>query len=139
MVKRKVYFTLDCAKPGNQYTVEGLHVGDKRSCEFHILLRNGIVPLSFDDENIAVIMNAQKPDGTTISTLCDISEDKKEVVYTLDVQDTTVAGIVNYELFFERLREIGYQGGLILHGIHAAEDFDPCIRIMREKLAKAGI
>lgn len=98
MVKRKVYFTLDCAKPGNQYTVEGLHVGDKRSCEFHILLRNGIVPLSFDDENIAVIMNAQKPDGTTISTLCDISEDKKEVVYTLDVQDTTVAGIVNYEL-----------------------------------------
>ncbi len=48
-------------------------------------------------------------------------------------------GIVNYELFFERLREIGYQGGLILHGIHAAEDFDPCIRIIREKLAKAGI
>lgn len=98
MVKRKVHFTLDCAKPGSQFTVEGLHVGDKRSCEFHILLRNGIVPLSFDDENIAVIMNAQKPDGTTISTLCNISEDKKEVVYTLDVQDTTVAGIVNYEL-----------------------------------------
>ena len=59
MVKRKVHFTLDCAKPGSQFTVEGLHVGDKRSCEFHILLRNGIVPLSFDDENIAVIMKSR--------------------------------------------------------------------------------
>ena len=98
MIKRKVYFTLDCSKPGSQFTVEGLHVGDKRSCELHILLRNGIIPLIFDDENIAVIMNAQKPDGTTISTLCDISEDKKEVLYTLDVQDTAVEGIVAYQL-----------------------------------------
>jgi len=98
MTKRKVYFKLDCSKPGVQHTVEGLHVGDKRSCEMHILLRNGITPLIFDDSNIAIIVNAQKPDGTTISSLCDISSDKKEVIYTLDEQDTAVAGVVSYEL-----------------------------------------
>ena len=43
-------------------------------------------------------------------------------------------GIVNYELFFELLREIHYEGGLILHGIHDMADFEPCVRLMREKM-----
>lgn len=48
-------------------------------------------------------------------------------------------GIVNYELFFELLKEIRYDGGLILHGIHDPADFRPCIRIMQEKLTRTGI
>ncbi|MBQ7058069.1 MAG: sugar phosphate isomerase/epimerase [Firmicutes bacterium] len=48
-------------------------------------------------------------------------------------------GIVNYELFFELLKKIHYQGGLILHGIHDLADFEPCVEIIREKLIKAGI
>ncbi|MBO4888010.1 MAG: sugar phosphate isomerase/epimerase [Firmicutes bacterium] len=48
-------------------------------------------------------------------------------------------GIVNYELFFELLKEIHYDGGLILHGIHDPADFEPCVEIIRGKMIKAGI
>ena len=46
-------------------------------------------------------------------------------------------GIVNYDLFFKLLKEIQYNGGLILHGVHNPADFPASIRIMREKLHKA--
>ena len=48
-------------------------------------------------------------------------------------------GIVNYELFFELLKKIQYDGGLILHGIHNTADFEPCVRIMQEKMMLAGV
>lgn len=48
-------------------------------------------------------------------------------------------GIVNYDLYFNLLKEIGYSGGLILHGIHAPADFIPSIAIMRGKLLDIGM
>ena len=48
-------------------------------------------------------------------------------------------GIVNYDLYFELLKSIGYTGGLILHGIHAPAEFEPSIEIIRNKLAKADL
>ncbi len=48
-------------------------------------------------------------------------------------------GIVNFELFFEELKKIGYPGGLILHGVHDAADFPLCVKKMLETAVKAGI
>ena len=46
---------------------------------------------------------------------------------------------MNYELFFEELKKIGYPGGLVLHGVHDPADFPLCVKKMRETAAKAGI
>ncbi len=48
-------------------------------------------------------------------------------------------GIVDYDFYFERLRDIDYCGGLILHGIHDEKEFAPSVNVMREKLAAAGL
>lgn len=41
-------------------------------------------------------------------------------------------GIVDYPLYFRLLREAGYDGSLILHGIHGEDEFGPAIAAMRE-------
>ena len=41
------------------------------------------------------------------------------------------AGIVDYQVYFDLLRNAGYAGGLILHGIHEASEFEPAIARMR--------
>ena len=48
-------------------------------------------------------------------------------------------GIVNYELFFEELKKIGYSGGLILHGVHDPADFPKCVALMKDALRKTGM
>jgi sugar phosphate isomerase/epimerase len=48
-------------------------------------------------------------------------------------------GIVDYDFYFSKLKEIGYDGGLILHGLHAMEEFEPSIKTMKEKLAASGL
>ncbi|WP_171025867.1 MULTISPECIES: sugar phosphate isomerase/epimerase family protein [unclassified Clostridium] len=48
-------------------------------------------------------------------------------------------GIVDYDLYFDLLKKIGYSGPLILHGVHDPADFAPSIAIMRQKLLAAGL
>ncbi len=48
-------------------------------------------------------------------------------------------GIVDYDFYFNLLKEYHYDKGLILHGIHGEEEFEPAIRVMREKLDRAGL
>lgn len=48
-------------------------------------------------------------------------------------------GIVDYGFYFEKLKEIGYTGGLILHGIHDESEFAPSISSMRRHLEAAGL
>ena len=40
-------------------------------------------------------------------------------------------GIVNYRSYFALLREYGYAGPLILHGIHGESEFEPAIQSMK--------
>ena len=47
-------------------------------------------------------------------------------------------GIVDYDFYFSLLKELGYDKGLILHGIHGAEEFSPAIRAMQEKMVRTG-
>ena len=48
-------------------------------------------------------------------------------------------GIVNYELFFSLLKETGYEGGLILHGIKDPAYFEESVRRMKKAAEKAGM
>lgn len=43
-------------------------------------------------------------------------------------------GIVDYPFFFDCLREIGYEGGFILHGIKHEEDIAPSIQRMLDQM-----
>lgn len=43
-------------------------------------------------------------------------------------------GIVDYPFFFDCLREVGYEGGLILHGIKHEEELAPSIARMKEQM-----
>jgi sugar phosphate isomerase/epimerase len=47
-------------------------------------------------------------------------------------------GIVDYPHYFSRLREYGYRGGLILHGIHDESGFAPSVARMRAAMEMAG-
>jgi len=47
-------------------------------------------------------------------------------------------GIVDYDFYFSLLKKINYANGLILHGIHHAEEFKPSIRAMQKSLIVAG-
>lgn len=40
-------------------------------------------------------------------------------------------GIVDFPYFFDKLEKIGYQGGMILHGIKHEEDIAPCISTIK--------
>lgn len=48
-------------------------------------------------------------------------------------------GIVDYELFFKLLKEVGYSNGLVLHYLKCKDDFDFCIPYIKEKLERAGL
>ena len=62
----------------------------------------------------------------------------KDVLATGDVRFTGPGlGIVDYPHYFSRLMEYGYQGGLILHGIHDESGFEPSVARMRDAMASA--
>lgn len=48
-------------------------------------------------------------------------------------------GIVDYRYYFARLKQAGYSGPLILHGIRNADYFAPSIARMQTELAAAGL
>ena len=64
----------------------------------------------------------------------------KDVCASDDVRFTAPGqGIVDYDFYFARLKQIGYTRGMILHGIHDKQDLAPSIAFTRAKLARAGL
>lgn len=48
-------------------------------------------------------------------------------------------GIVDFDYMFHRLKALGYDRGILLHGAHAEEEIAPSIENCRRLMAKAGI
>ena len=48
-------------------------------------------------------------------------------------------GIVDFDFYFDLLKKINYQGGLIVHGLHGERDIGIAVPFIREKMEKAGI
>jgi sugar phosphate isomerase/epimerase len=48
-------------------------------------------------------------------------------------------GILDYDFYFSLLKEYNYDRGLIIHGIHREEDFEPCVAFLKERLEAAGL
>lgn len=48
-------------------------------------------------------------------------------------------GIVDFDFYFDLLKKTGYQGGLIVHGLHGLRDIETAVPFIREKMAAAGI
>ena len=48
-------------------------------------------------------------------------------------------GIVDYGYYFSLLKGTDYNGGLILHGIHAEDEFEPSISFIRGELERAEL
>lgn len=64
----------------------------------------------------------------------------KDVCASDSVQFTSPGqGIIDYDFYFDLLKQVGYTRGLILHGIHDEQAFEPAIAFTREKLTLAGI
>lgn len=99
MPERKVHLSLNCRKACYQPVIEGLHVGDTASCTLIVTLQDGSKPVDLshgEGEAIVAVMQALKPDGTTICNRCEISGDT--IIYQMGVQDTACAGYVCYQL-----------------------------------------
>ncbi|MBS4218840.1 sugar phosphate isomerase/epimerase [Bacillus sp. FJAT-49711] len=45
-------------------------------------------------------------------------------------------GIVDFEYFLEKLDQVGYTGGMLLHGIHDERHFDDSVAFIRDVIAK---
>ena len=64
----------------------------------------------------------------------------KDVCASDSVQFTAPGlGIVDYDFYFDLLKQIGYSSGLILHGIHDEQAFEPSLDFTKKKLAQAGL
>ncbi len=48
-------------------------------------------------------------------------------------------GIVDFEYMFHRLKAIGYDRGILLHGAHSEDEIEPSIRNVRRLLEKTGL
>ena len=48
-------------------------------------------------------------------------------------------GIVDFDFYFGLLKKIGYQDGIIVHGLHSEEDIKIAVPFINEKAAKAGL
>ena len=48
-------------------------------------------------------------------------------------------GIVDFDYFLTRIREIGYQGPMIIHGVHPEELFPESVEYMKKAIARAGL
>ena len=48
-------------------------------------------------------------------------------------------GIIDFDFYFDLLKQIGYKGGIIVHGLHSEQDIEIAVPFIREKLVKAGI
>ena len=60
----------------------------------------------------------------------------KDILETPKIEFTGAGkGIVDFEFFFSELEKIGYQGGMILHGIKREKDIPSCVDFIRKKSA----
>lgn len=93
---KEVKINLDCQKSGNQFMVNSVQQGDLNTSKFIINLFNGEEKFEMCENCYAVIYGL-KPDGNVICNKCEITTEGA-VEYLLQQQDTSVAGVVEYQL-----------------------------------------
>ena len=48
-------------------------------------------------------------------------------------------GIVDYDYYFQRVKQIGYDGPMIIHGVHPESLFEESVAFMKKAIMDAGM
>ena len=96
---RIIPITLDISKVGSQKTVTGIRRNDSNTVKFAISLVDGSSPVNlYDLGSATIIMFGLKPDGKIIINYAEFDYSENKIVYTLNAQDTSAAGVVKWQV-----------------------------------------